>query len=78
MNQSENENIVRQYSYSEEDVIVADLGIPDDEISVDILSDKIIVVSENPNIEFHEEFDIPQGASATAFINNGLVTIKVK
>jgi HSP20 family molecular chaperone IbpA len=68
--------LVSRYEYDDSAVVVADLGVPEGETSVDVVDDTAIVVVETPEGSVEREFDVPAGA-ARAYINNGVVTVEV-
>lgn len=68
----QSERFVRTYEYDDRTVVVADLG---GDGTVDVADDTVIVVLEDDE-QF--ELELPAGAgSATAFMNNGVLTIEV-
>lgn len=68
---------VRQYEYDNSYVIAADLGVPDDDIDVDILGETAIVVIETDGEVNEAEFELP-GTGGDAVVNNGILTITVE
>ncbi|MGB9965197.1 hypothetical protein [Halobacterium sp. CBA1126] len=69
----------RRFDYDDETVLVADLGVDDDAVSVDVVDDTVIVVVETGDDEPRQhEFDVPAGAVSKALINNGVVTVEVE
>lgn len=74
---SGDERMVRQYDYDDESVVVVDLGVSDEHVSVDVLDDTVMIVVETPEAAGQGEIPLPEGGEARAFINNGVVTIEV-
>jgi HSP20 family molecular chaperone IbpA len=75
---SSDERILRQYDYDDGTVIVADLGVADEDATVEVLDDVALVVVEVGGETEQAEIPLPDGGSAKAFINNGVVTIEVR
>lgn len=71
------ERILRQYDYDDGTVIVADLGVADEDASIEVLDDVVLVVVESDGETEQAEIPLPEGGDAKAFINNGVVTIEV-
>ena len=70
--------LVRRYDYDDASVVVADLGVSDDEASVDVVDGTAILVFESGDGEpVQHELELPGGEVAKALINNGVVTIEV-
>ena len=74
---SDDERMARQYEYDDETVIVADIGVIDDATSIEVLDDVVLVVVEDNGETEQAEIPLPEGGDAKAFINNGVLTIKV-
>lgn len=71
------ERIARRYRYDDELVIVADLGVPDDATTIEVLDDVVLIVIEKEDETAQAEIQLPENGDAQAFINNGVVTIEV-
>ena len=72
------ERLVRRYEYEDRTVVAADLGVADGDASVDVVDGTAIVVIDGGENAVQEEFDLPAGRAAKAFIKNGIVTIEVE
>ncbi|WP_232702409.1 DUF7127 family protein [Halobacterium wangiae] len=70
--------VARRYDYGDEQVLVADLGVTDDEATVDVVEDTVILVVEDEGEPVQHEFETPEGTVEKAFINNGVVTVEVE
>jgi len=68
----------RRFDYGDETVLVADLGVDDDAVSVDVVDETVIIVVETDGETRQHEFDAPTGAVSKALINNGVVTVEVQ
>ena len=68
---------VRRYEYDDRYVIAADLGVPDDDIDVDIVGETAIVVIETDGEVNEAEFELP-GRDGDAVVNNGVLTITIE
>jgi hypothetical protein len=68
----ESERFVREYDYADGRTIAADLGA--DGVA-EVVGDTVVVVLEDDS-QF--ELELPAGADATAFMNNGVLTVEVK
>jgi len=69
---------VRRFEYDDgETVLVADFGVQDDAVTVDVLDDTVILVFETGDEPVQHELDVPTGEIAKALINNGVVTVEV-
>lgn len=68
---------VRQFEYDDDTVIVADLGVQDDAVTIDVLDDTVILVVESDGQSAQHELDVPAGTVSKALINNGVVTVEV-
>lgn len=66
---------VRRYQYDEESVVVADIGVPDAAVTVDVVDETAIVVVEDGGGSVEREIELPPGAT-TATVNNGVVTVE--
>ncbi len=66
----------RHYVYDDEELLVADLGVAEDDASIDVLDDAVIVVVEGEDEPHQLELEVPDGG-AEAFITNGVLTIEV-
>jgi HSP20 family molecular chaperone IbpA len=69
--------LLRRYEYDDEWVVAADLGVDDDEVSVDIVGETAIVVVEGPGEPVESEFGLP-GTGGSATVNNGVLTVEGK
>lgn len=69
--------VVRTYEYEDATMLVADLRIPDDHLSVDVVDGTGIIVVTHDGDERQYEVDVPDGEVTKAIINNGVVTIEV-
>ena len=76
--ESSDERILRRYDYDDGTVVVADLGVADEDTSVEVLDDVVLVVVETDGETEQAEIPLPDGGDAKAFINNGVVTIEVR
>lgn len=68
---------VRTYEYDDSTTLVADLRIPDEKLSLDVVDGTGIIVVTGDGEERQFEFDLPAGDVTKAIINNGVVTIEV-
>jgi hypothetical protein len=69
---------VRRFEYDDgETVLVADFGVRDDAVTIDVLDDTVILVVETGDEPVQHELDVPTGEIAKALINNGVVTVEV-
>ncbi|MFB6250726.1 MAG: Hsp20/alpha crystallin family protein [Halobellus sp.] len=68
------ERIVRRYEYDEGWILVIDLRIADEDISVDVVGSTAIVVADTDDGVSEAEFELP-GPEATVTTNNGVLTI---
>ncbi len=71
------DGIARQYEYDDGVTFVADLGVPDDAVTIDVVDDTAIVVVEHAGGSRQHEIDLPHG-DAEAFMHNGVLTIEVR
>jgi len=62
----------RRYEYEDGTVLALDLGAV--EGSVDVVDGTVIVVTDDDQYEF----DLPEGARASASMNNGIVTVELR
>lgn len=69
------ERIVRRYEYDDSWVLVADLGVADEDIDVDVVGTTAIVVAETDDGISEAEFELP-GPEASVATNNGVLTIE--
>ena len=75
---SEREDIfARHYQYDDEELLVADLGVADEDATVDVVDDVAIVVVADEDEPRQLELELPDGG-AEAFITNGVLTIGVR
>ncbi|WP_435184567.1 Hsp20/alpha crystallin family protein [Halobellus sp. EA9] len=68
------ERIVRRYEYDDSWVLVADLGVADEDLDVDVVGATAIVVAETDDGVSEAEFELP-GPEASVTTNNGVLTI---
>ncbi|MFC6613858.1 Hsp20/alpha crystallin family protein [Halopenitus salinus] len=68
---------VRRYEYPDRWVLAADLGVADDQVTVDTVGDTAIVVIDRNGTEAETEFDLP-GPAADVAVRNGVLTIEVE
>lgn len=68
----------RRFDYGDETVLVADLGVADDAVSIDVVDETVILVVETDEEPRQHEFDVPTGTVSKALINNGVVTVEVE
>lgn len=69
---------VRQFEYDDETVLVADVGVNDDAVTIDVLDDTVILVVETDRDPVQHELEVPTGTVSKALINNGVVTVEVE
>ncbi|MFC7046408.1 hypothetical protein ACFQH6_14245 [Halobacteriaceae archaeon GCM10025711] len=69
--------MARRYDYGDSVVIVADIGVDDDAVTVDVLDDTAIVVIEHDGESTQSELALPEG-DAQVFMNNGILTIQIE
>ncbi|MFC3476960.1 DUF7127 family protein [Halobacterium litoreum] len=74
----ETDALARRYDYDDGSVLVADLGVGDDDASVDVVDGTVILVLERDGTTSQHELDAPEGTVAKALINNGVVTVEVE
>ncbi len=67
---------LRRYEYDDHWLVVADLPVDDDQVSVDVVGSTAIVVVDHGDRESETELELP-GANGTATLNNGVLTIQV-
>jgi hypothetical protein len=70
------DGIARRYQYDDGITFVADVGAPDDAVTIDVVGDTAIVVVESDGDSRQHELDLPHG-DAKAFMHNGVLTIEV-
>jgi HSP20 family molecular chaperone IbpA len=71
-----NERFVRRYEYDDSWVVAADVGVADEDVSVDVVGRTAIVVAETGDRVTETEFELP-GEDASVDLNNGVLTITV-
>lgn len=64
--------LVRRYEYEDEWVVVADIGVSDERISVDVVDGTAIVVVDG---QTEAEFDLP-GTAESVETNNGTLVVR--
>jgi len=69
--------LARRYDYPDATVFVLDVSAHPNEVDVDIVDGTAIVVVDAGTDAEQHEIELPDG-DATAFINNGVVTIEVR
>lgn len=70
---------VRRFEYDDDEaLIVADLGVHDDAVTLDVLDDTVILVVETDGEPVQHELDVSAGSVSEALINNGVVTVEVE
>ncbi|SFR30585.1 MULTISPECIES: Hsp20/alpha crystallin family protein [Halorubrum] len=67
--------LLRRYEYDDAWIVAADLGVDDEDVSVDTVGETAIVVVEGPEEPVESEFDLP-GTAASAAVNNGVITVE--
>jgi len=75
---NEEKRMVRRYQYDDQFVVVADLGVTDADVDIDVLDDRALVVFDDGSNVAQLELQLPEGAASRGFINNGVVTIEVE
>ncbi|MFC6989507.1 Hsp20/alpha crystallin family protein [Haloplanus sp. GCM10025708] len=65
---------VRRYDYDDGWVVAADLGVPDDQVDVDVVGTTAIVVVNAGGGEAEFEFELP-GTAENVDTNNGVLVI---
>ncbi|WP_336037833.1 DUF7127 family protein [Halobacterium yunchengense] len=68
----------RRVEYDDATVVVADLGVSDDAVDVDVVGDTVILVVDAGGELAQHEFEVPAGTVSKALINNGVVTVEVE
>ncbi|MFB6102514.1 MAG: Hsp20/alpha crystallin family protein [Haloplanus sp.] len=68
----EGERLVRRYDYEDEWMIVADLGVGDDVVDIDVVDETAIVLVEG---ETEVEFELP-GSAESVDTNNGVLVVR--
>jgi HSP20 family molecular chaperone IbpA len=71
------DGLVRRYDYDDNVTFVADLGVADDAVSVDVVDGSAIVVIESGGTARQHEFELPDG-DAQVFMKNGVLSIEVR
>lgn len=71
------DGIARRYDYDDGVTLVADLGVPDDSVTIDLVGGTAIVVVDGAGGSRQHEIDLPHG-DAEAFMHNGVLTIEVR
>lgn len=71
------ERFLRRYEYEDAHVVVADLGVDDDNVDVDIVGDTAIVVIDTDARLSETEFELP-GSDGEVEMNNGVLTITIR
>lgn len=69
------ERIIRRYEYEDGWTVVADLGVADERVDVDTVSETAIVVIEIDNDPVKFELELPAPAAGVT-TNNGVLTIE--
>lgn len=69
----ERDVLVRRYEYADRWVVVADLGVGDGAIDVDVVGETAIVVADGEQAEL----ELP-GPATNVDVNNGVLTIEVE
>ena len=67
--------LLRQYEYEGQWVVAVDLGVDDEDVSVDTVGDTAIVVIAGEGEPVESEFDLP-GTAESAAVTNGVVTVE--
>lgn len=71
------ESLLRRYEYEDRWVVAADLGVDDDDVSVDTVGSTAIVVVDHGDDVSEAELDLPDTADS-ASVTNGVLTIEVE
>lgn len=72
------EQVVRQYDYDDASVVVADLGMNDDSLSIDVVDGTaILVLDAGTGDPVQRELELPDGDPVATLINNGVVSVEV-
>ena len=71
------DEVLRRYEYDDSYVIAADLGVPDDDVDIDVVGETAIVVIETDNEVSEAEFGLPSSGGDAA-VNNGVLTISIE
>lgn len=71
------ESLLRRYEYEDRWVVAADLGVDEDDVSVDTVGSTAIVVVDHGDDVSEAELDLPDTADA-ASVTNGVLTIEVE
>ncbi|MFB6268872.1 MAG: hypothetical protein ABEH83_02950 [Halobacterium sp.] len=69
---------VRRFDYDDESLLVADLGVDDDAVTIDVVGETVILVVDGERAPVQHELDVPTGTVSKALINNGVVTVEVE
>ncbi|WP_396612201.1 Hsp20/alpha crystallin family protein [Haloferax sp. S1W] len=72
-----NERFLRRYEYDDSWVIAADVGLPEDDIDVDIIGSTAIVIADTGSRVAETEFELPAG-DAHVDVQNGVLTITIQ
>lgn len=71
------ERLLRRYEYEDRWVVAADLGVDEDDVSVDTVGSTAIVVVDHGDDVSEAELGLPDTADA-ASVTNGVLTIEVE
>ena len=71
------ERLLRRYEYEDRWVVAADLGVDEDDVSVDTVGSTAIVVVDHGDDVSEAELGLPDTADATS-VTNGVLTIEVE
>ena len=71
-----NETFSRRYEYDDRWVLVADFGLTDEEIDVDVVGETAIIVAKGADTVREMEFELPSPDAEIA-LNNGVLTITI-
>ena len=69
------ERFLRRYEYEDEWVVAAEIGVADEDVSVDVVGTTAIVVAEIDGKQRETEFELP-GEDAEVSVNNGVLTVR--
>ncbi|MFB6104317.1 MAG: hypothetical protein ABEJ57_04430 [Halobacteriaceae archaeon] len=69
--------LARRYDYPDATVFVIDVSHWTTDVDIDVVDDTAILVLDAGDDTEQHEIELPDG-DATAFINNGVVTIEVR
>ena len=70
------ERFLRQYEYDDDHVVVADFGVSEGSIDVDVVGSTAIVVVDAGDRVTETEFELPEGDAQVA-VNNGVLVITI-